>query len=294
LLDVAIDPQFVSNRRVYLTFSEPGPTDASGNPTNGTAVWRGELNSTATALNNTTVIFRQSAKKSGTSNHYGSRLVFRADGTLFVTLGERASYPTEAQQVNGHLGKVVRITTDGAPVSDNPFFAQGGDAAYVWTLGHRNPQAAAIHPTTGDLWVVEHGPQGGDEVNIALAGRNFGWPTVSYGCGYGDPVGTACRLGGGTHAPNFAEPLAYWYPISTAPGSAVFYNGAKFPEWQGNLFVGGLAGATLWRLVLQGNAVVGAERFFAGQHQIRDLKVGPDGWIYLIARDTNQILRVQR
>jgi glucose/arabinose dehydrogenase len=294
LLDVVLDPQFASNRRVYLTFSEPGPPDAQGRATNGAAVLRGELNANATALANTTVIFRQSPKKGGTSNHYGSRLVFRADGSLFVTLGERAAYPAEAQPLTGQLGKVVRITTDGAPLPDNPFYAEGGAAATVWSFGHRNPQGAALNPATGDLWVAEHGPQGGDEVNLALPGRNFGWPVVSYGCKYGDPVGTACRIGGGVHGAPFTAPLAVWYPVSTAPGALMFYSGRRFPEWKGSLFVGGLAGATLWRLALNGNAVVGVERFFAGQHQIRDLKVGPDGWIYLIARDTHQILRVQR
>ena len=294
LLDVVLDPKFASNRRIYLTFSEPGPLDSQGNTTNGTAVLRGELNANATALANPTVIFRQSSKKSGTSLHYGSRVVFHADGSLFVTLGERSGYAPEAQLINGHLGKVVRMTSDGAPLPDNPFFSQGGDAAYVWTLGHRNPQGAAIHPGTGDLWIAEHGPQGGDEVNLAMPGRNFGWPTVSYGCNYGDPVGIACRFGGGVHNTPFAAPLSFWYPISTAPGAIMFYRGSRFPEWQDSVFVGSLAGATLWRLRLRGNTVVGIERFFAGQHQIRDLKVGLDGWIYLIARDTNQILRVQR
>jgi glucose/arabinose dehydrogenase len=220
--------------------------------------------------------------------------VFRSDGTLFVTLGERQSFASEAQSLDSQLGKVVRIHRDGSIPADNPYVSMGGNAAAVWSYGHRNPQAAALHPTTGDLWVTEHGPQGGDEVNLALASRNFGWPNVSYGCSYGDPVGTACRIGGGVHSPPYTPPLAFWYPTSTAPGGASFYTGTRFPEWQGSFFVGGLAGRTLYRLVLSSNAVVGQEPFFAGQHEIRDLKQGPDGWIYLISRNTSQILRVER
>jgi glucose/arabinose dehydrogenase len=288
LLDVALDPQFASNRRVYLAYSEL----VGG--ANGTAVARGTLNATATALENVSVIFRQLPKKTGTDAHYGSRLVFRGDGTLFVTLGERASYANEAQLLTSQLGKVARINPDGTIPANNPFVAMMGNAAALWSYGHRNPQAAALHPSTGDLWVAEHGPQGGDEVNLALAGRNFGWPNVSYGCNYGAPVGTGCRIGGGTHNSPYTAPLAYWYPTSTAPGGMLFYTGTGFPEWQGSLFVGGLAGATLYRFVLNGNAITGHEPFFAGQHEVRDVKQGPDGWIYFISRNTSQIYRVDR
>jgi glucose/arabinose dehydrogenase len=288
LLDVALDPQFGTNRRVYIAYSEL----VGG--ANGTAVARGTLNAAATGLDNAEVIFRQAPKKTGTSAHYGSRLVFRSDGSLFVTLGERSAYAGEAQSLSSQLGKVVRINPDGTLPADNPYAAQGGPAAAVWSLGHRNPQAAALHPTTGELWVSEHGPQGGDEVNVALPSSNFGWPNVSYGCNYGDPVGTGCRLGGGTHNAPYTAPVAYWYPTSTAPGGMMFYTGSRFPEWQGSLFVGGLAGRTLWRFVLNGNGIVGQEPFFAGQHEIRDVKQGPDGWIYLISRNAGQILRVER
>ena len=288
LLDVAIDPQFATNRRVYLAYSELVGGE------NGTAVARGPLNAASTALEKVTVIFRQLPKKANSTGHYGSRLVFRADGTLFVTLGERQGYSSEAQSLASQLGKVVRIHPDGSIPSDNPFVAQGGNAAAVWTYGNRNVQAATLHPTTGELWISEHGPQGGDEVNVALAGRNFGWPTVSYGCNYGAPIGTGCRISGGTHSPAYAEPAVYWYPTSTAPGGMLFYTGSRFPEWQGSLFVGGLAGRTLWRFVLNGNTVVGQEPFFAGQHEVRDLKQGPDGWIYMISRNAGQILRVER
>jgi glucose/arabinose dehydrogenase len=294
LLDVALDPQFslANNRRIYLAFSEPGM-----NGTNGTAVARADLNAGLTALENVTVIFQQLPKKVS-SGHYGSRIIFRPDGTMFVTLGERQmpiNATNEAQSLTSLLGKVVRITTAGAPAPGNPYITDANPLTrFVWSYGHRNPQAAALHPTTGELWVTEHGPQGGDEVNLSLAGRNFGWPAVSYGCNYGDPVGTACRIGGGTHKAPYTPPVAYWYPTSTAPGGAMFYTGARFPEWQGNLLVGGLAGRTLYRFVINGNAIVGQEPFFAGQHEVRDLKQGPDGWIYMISRNTNQIHRIER
>jgi aldose sugar dehydrogenase len=289
LLDVALDPQFPANRRVYLSFSEPGSGTEAG--LSGTAVYRAELNAAASALENGTVIFRQRPKVSG-GGHYGSRLVFRRDGTLFVTLGERQK-GSPAQDLTGQLGKVVRVDTDGNAAAGNPGFGPGA-SPHLWTAGHRNPQAAALHPETGDLWVTEHGPQGGDEVNVALPGRNFGWPNVSYGCNYGDPVGTGCRIAGGTHAPGYSEPQAYWFPTSTAPGGMAFYTGDRFPEWRGNLFVGGLAGQTLWRLVLDGTRVVGHEALFPGLHEIRDVRQGPDGLLYLVTRNGNQILRVER
>jgi glucose/arabinose dehydrogenase len=289
LLDVALDPQFPVTRRVYLTFSEPGSGTEAG--LSGTAVFRAELDAAASALLNGAVIFRQRPKVAG-GGHYGSRLVFRRDGTLFVTLGERQQ-GSPAQDLTGLLGKVVRIDTDGNAAAGNPGFGPGA-SPNLWTVGHRNPQAAALHPETGDLWVTEHGPQGGDEVNLALPGRNFGWPNVSYGCNYGDPVGTGCRIGGGTHAPGYAEPQAYWFPTSAAPGGMAFYTGDRFPEWRGNLFVGGLAGRTLWRLVLDGTRVVGHEALLPGVHEIRDLRQGPDGFLYLLTRDTDEILRVER
>lgn len=291
LLDVALDPQFdlATNRRIYLAYSEP----AAGG-TNRTSVARADLNAGLTALQNVAVIFQQTPPKAS-SGHYGSRILFRSDGTMFVTLGERQGFASESQQLTSQLGKVVRISRDtGSIPADNPFASMGGNAAAVWSYGHRNPQAAAIHPTTGELWVTEHGPQGGDEVNLALPSRNFGWPNVSYGCNYGDPVGNNCRIGGGVHNAPYTAPLAFWYPTSTAPGGAMFYTGSRFPEWQGNLFVGGLAGRTLYRFVLNGSAVVSHEPLFFNQHEIRDLKQGPDGWIYFLSRNANRIYRIER
>jgi glucose/arabinose dehydrogenase len=262
-------------------------------------VARADLNAALTALENVSVIFQQLPKKAS-QGHYGSRLVFRTDGTLFVTLGERQmaiNAANEAQSLTSQLGKVVRINTDGSIPADNPYASSANALTRaIWSYGHRNPQAAALHPTTGELWVTEHGPQGGDEVNLSLPTRNFGWAIVSYGCNYGDPVGTSCRIGGGVHNAPYTAPLAFWYPTSTAPGGAMFYTGNRFPEWQGSFLVGGLAGRTLYRLVLNASrdAIVGQEPFFAGQHEIRDLKQGPDGWIYLISRNTNSIYRIER
>lgn len=191
------------------------------------------------------------------------------------------------------LGKVVRVSRDGSMPADNPSFGTGARAG-LWSIGHRNPQGAALHPATGDLWVGEHGSQGGDEINIARAGANYGWPLVSYGCNYGDPVGTACAIGGGTHAPRYAEPLTTWVPTSIAPAGMAFYTGAMFPEWQGNLFVGALAGQALWRLTLAGDTVAAREPLFASQNErIRDVDVAADGALLLLT-DSGRLLRVAR
>jgi glucose/arabinose dehydrogenase len=294
LLDVALDPAFnlATNRRIYLAYSEPDP---AGSGTNGTAVARANLNASLTALENVQVVFQQLPKKVS-QGHYGARILFRADGTMFVTLGERQmpiDATNEAQSLTSQLGKVVRINPDGSIPPDNPYASSSNALTKaVWTYGHRNPQAAALHPTTGELWVTEHGPQGGDEVNVALPTRNFGWPNVSYGCNYGAPQGTTCRIGGGTHNAPYTPPAVFWYPVSTAPGGALFYTGSAIPQWQGSLFVGGLAGKTLYRLIISGHSVIGQEPFFAGQHEIRDLKQGPDGKIYLMSRNTSRIYRI--
>jgi aldose sugar dehydrogenase len=285
LLDVAIDPDFASTPWVYLSYAE----DGSGG--SGTAVARGQL--VGQALLNVQVIFRQAPKVSG-GGHYGSRLVFGGDKTLFVTLGERQQ-GSPAQDLTGHLGKVVRIHRDGSVPADNPDFG-AGSRPELWSVGHRNPQGAALHPGTGELWQSEHGPQGGDEINISRAGANFGWPNVSYGCNYGDPVGDACRIGGGTHAPSYAEPLTTWTPTSVAPSGLAFYTGSRFPEWQGNLFMGALAGTALWRLTLDGNTVVGREELFKSLgERIRDVRQGPDGALYLLTDGSSgRIVRIAR
>ena len=287
LLDVALDPDFATSPYVYLSYSEPGVGAEAGK--SGTAVARAQL--VGNALQGLTVIFRQAPKVSG-SGHYGSRLVFRGDKTLFVTLGER-QLGSPAQDLAQTLGKVVRINRDGSAPADNPAFGIGARVG-LWSLGHRNPQGAALHPTTGELWVSEHGSQGGDEINISRAGANYGWPTVSYGCNYGDPVGTACAIGGGTHAPRFVEPLTYWVPTSTAPSGIAFYGGAMFPEWQGNLFVGALAGQALWRLTLSGNTVTSKEALFTNLgERIRAVKPATDGALLLLT-DSGKLIRIAR
>jgi glucose/arabinose dehydrogenase len=283
LLGVAIDPQFGAGQPwVYLSYSQPGVGGT------GTAVMRGQLDlNNPGALTNGTQIFQQLPKTTG-ANHFGSRLVFAGNDTLFVTLGERFEF-APAQDPDSHLGKVVRIRRNGTFPIDNPSIgtAQRG----IWSLGHRNPQGAALHPTTGELWVGEHGPQGGDEINIALAGRNFGWPLVSYGCNYGAVPCTA--IGGGTHAPTFSEPLTHWEP-SIAPSGMNFYTGTMFPEWQGSLFVGALAGTALWRLTVTDTAVTAREEVLGINVRVRDVVQGPEGAIYFIDETNGRIMRIAR
>ena len=295
LLDVALDPDFATDPWVYFSFSEDGSGGA------GTALARGRL--VGNALQNVAVTWRQTPKVNG-GNHFGSRIVFRADKTLYLTTGDRGqddpAAPTsqQAQNVAKTLGKIVRLNRDGSLPIDNPVFALPGALPGLWSIGHRNAQGAALKPGTDELWVTEHGPKGGDELNRVLAGRNYGWPLVSYGCPYSfaqsDP---SCRPGGGTHAPNYEEPKTTWQPISTAPSGLAFYSGDKFPEWNGNLFAGALAGATLWRLVLDANNAVTLREEVAvvkalGK-RIRAVTQGPDGWLYLLT-DDGKIVRVER
>ena len=291
LLDVAIDPVDAANAAVapwiYLSYAEPGTGSEAGLA--GTAVLRARL--AGDALADATVIFRQAPKVPG-NGHFGARLVFARDNTLFVALGERMQ-GTPAQDVAQTLGKVVRIQRDGGIPVDNPGFGAGARPG-LWSIGHRNPQGAALHPQTGELWVSEHGPQGGDEINIARAGANYGWPLKSYGCDYGSPVGDACRIGGGTHAPTFTEPLTYWVPTSIAPAGLVFYTGSMFPEWSGQLFSGALAGQALWRISLNGNAVGAREEMFGTLgERFRDVRQAPDGALLLLT-DSGKLMRLAR
>ena len=275
LMDVALDPDFATDPWVYWTYSEPGTGAEAG--LSGTAVARGRL--VGDALQDVAVIYRQVPKVSG-AGHFGSRLAFRGDKTLFVTLGERQK-GSPAQDLATTLGKVIRIRRDGTIPSDNPGI--NGARPEIWSYGHRNPQGAAIRPGTDELWVTEHGPQGGDEINRIVPGGNFGWPLVSYGCNYGDPVGVACRIGGGTHAPAYVEPVSFWVPTSIAPAGLLFYTGTRFPAWQGNAFLGALAGTALWRVELRGNAEVARERLLGDLgERIRDVEQGPDGFLYLL------------
>lgn len=289
LLDVAIDPAFAANRRIYLSYAEAG---AGGN---STAVFRATLSTDHGSLSQGTVIFRQRPKRDSTS-HFGGRLVFGLDGTLFITLGERAHWREEAQNPASHLGKVVRIHTDGSIPEDNPFRDRAGYAPEIWSLGHRNIQGATLHPATGELWTTEHGPQGGDELNVTRAGRNYGWPRISYGCEYGTPVGDCVPVGGASAAPGLEQPITYWGPRSIAPSGMTFYTGNRFPEWKGHLFLGALAGKALWRLRLDGTQVVAREPLLTGLgERIRDVRQGPDGYLYLLTDGARgRLLRLER
>ena len=285
LLDVALDPDFTTDPWIYWTYAEPGTGAELGLA--GTAVARGRI--IGSSLNDVEVIYRQKPKVTG-GGHFGSRIAFRSDRTLYVTLGERQKF-TPAQDLTTTLGKVIRINRDGSIPPDNPSII--GAEPEIFSYGHRNPQGAAIRPGGDELWVTEHGPQGGDEINKIVAGGNYGWPVVSYGCNYGDPVSDACRIGGGVHAPNYVEPVSYWVPVSIAPSGMIFYTGAGFPQWQGNLFVGALVGTALWRVELNEDQEVLRERlFFEPNERIRDVGQGPDGWIYLLT-DSGKLVQIR-
>lgn len=276
LLDVALDPNFVSNRLIYLSYAEPGEGGAS------TAVARAQLGDGA--LRDIQVIFRQQPKVSG-PNHFGSRLVFSPDGKLFVTLGERFKFEP-AQDLLNHLGKIVRINPDGSVPRDNPFVGRAGAKPKIWSYGHRNIQGAAIHPGSGVLWVNEFGPRGGDELNIPEPGRNYGWPLVSWGRHYfGKDIPDPPTR------PDLAQSIYHWTPV-ISPSGMTFYTGEVFPAWRGNLLIGGLSSQALVRLVLDGQRVTGEERIPMGA-RIRDVRQRPDGAVYLLTDQSNgEILRL--
>lgn len=294
LLDVALDPDFSTSPWVYFTYAEPGPEK-----TLGTAVGRARLQ--GTELVNFQRIYQQTPKLDYSDVHFGSRLAFQKDGTLFVSLGDRG-YEEPARKTNNFvqfttnsIGKIVRINRDGSIPAGNPFQGQSGALPEIWSLGHRNPQGLAYDPITDTLWSSEHGAQGGDEVNRVHRGANYGWPLRSYGCPYGSPRGTACQSGGGTQSPlngtTFSEPLTYWAPMSMAPSGMIVYRGLGFPEWNGQLFLSGLQGQ-LWRVQLKNGAYVSCEGMRINQ-RVRDVREGPDGWIWLLT-DSGEIRRVFR
>ncbi|ESQ80846.1 PQQ-dependent sugar dehydrogenase [Asticcacaulis sp. YBE204] len=267
LLDVAIDPKFSENGLVYLSFSEPGEGDTAG-----TAIARGKLE--GTALTGTKVIWQQSPKVEG-PNHWGSRLAFSKDGQyLFATLGERASYRSKVQDLGTTFGKTIRIKPDGSIPADNPFVKTAGAKPEIWSYGHRNMQGGTIHPVSGEFWTNEHGPQGGDEINIARAGKNYGWPLVTYGEEYGGGViGTKQKAG-------MEEPLHYWVP-SIAPSGMWFYDGPH-KAWQGKLFIGSLKFKYLDMITLDGEKVVKEEKLLTEfKERVRDVVMGPDGALYV-------------
>jgi glucose/arabinose dehydrogenase len=275
LLDVVLDPAFAKNQTIYWSYAEPREGGV-----NNTAVARGTfVDGPAPRVDNVQVIYHQ-APSLNSPLHFGSRLVFGRDGTLFVTQGDRSITEgrMQAQRMDGLLGKIVRINTDGSVPKDNPFVGKEGVRPEIWSLGHRNIQAATLHPTTGDLWEVEHGTRGGDEINIARKGKDYGWPTIAYGIEYrGGPI-----TGGITAQQGMEQPLYYWDPV-IGPSGMAFYTGDLFPAWKGSLFIGGHATNDLVRLSLDGETVVGEERLLKDQKaRIRDVRQGPDGAIYLL------------
>jgi aldose sugar dehydrogenase len=282
LLDVVTDPRHAENGLIYWSFAEP----RSGG--NGTAIARGKLTrGPKPALEDVTVIFRQMPTYRS-RNHFGCRLAFASDGALFATLGDRYGGKDMAQTLDNHLGKVIRITTDGKALADNPFVSTKDALPEIWSLGHRNAQGAAINPLSGKLWTVEHGARGGDEVNSPAAGKNYGWPIITYGRDY-----SGLAIGEGTTKDGMEQPLHYWDP-SIAPSGMAFYTGDAIPLWKGSLFVGALAGMMLVRLSLDGDKITGEERLLEGLNErIRDVRQGPDGALY-IATDNEQgrVLRV--
>jgi glucose/arabinose dehydrogenase len=280
LLDVVLDPRFATNQLIYWSYAEP---QADG--TNNTAVARGRfVDGAAPRVDDVQVIFHQRPSMNS-RQHFGSRLVFGRDGTLFVTMGDRSITPgrMQAQNMDVLIGKIARINADGSIPKDNPFVGKDGVMPEIWSSGHRNIQSAALHPTTGELWEVEHGTRGGDELNVARKGKDYGWPTIAYGVEYnGRPI-----TGDITAQEGLEQPVYYWDPV-IAPSGMLFYTGSMFPAWRGNLFIGGLTQrdpTNLTRLVLNGDKVVGEERLLTDlvpRERIRDVRQGPDGAIYMV------------
>ncbi len=283
LLDVALDPNFRENRMIYISYAEPRDNGGAA-----TAVTRAQLNAADTALVGAQTIFSQQPA-GNTGRHFGSRLVFGRDGNLFVTTGDRGNMEMSAQDPAGHIGKVIRIRPDGTAPTDNPFAGEAGKRAEIWSTGHRNAQGAALHPETGVLWTIEHGARGGDEVNIVRKGLNYGWPVITYGIDY-----SGRRIGEGQAKPGLEQPAHFWDP-SIAPSGAAFYTGERFRGWKGSLFTGALAGQMLVRLTLDGTKITGEERLLQGLNErIRDVRQGPDGFIYLLTDNASgRILRVR-
>jgi glucose/arabinose dehydrogenase len=280
LLGLAIDPGFDTNHLIYWSYAEP-----RGGGQNNTAVARGVLvDGVAPKVDGVEVIFHQGPSL-GSQAHFGGRLVFARDGTLFVTMGDRSitAGRMQAQRLDGLLGKIARINRDGSVPADNPFVGRTGVRPEIWSYGHRNVQAAALHPDTGELWESEHGTRGGDEVNVARKGLDYGWPTIAYGIEYSGGAIT----GGITGKNGMEQPRYYWDP-NIGPSGMTFYTGQLFPAWRNSLFIGALAGTSLVRLTLEADRVVGEERLLRDRgERIRDVVQGPDGALYLLT-DSNE------
>ncbi|ABE61948.1 glucose sorbosone dehydrogenase [Nitrobacter hamburgensis X14] len=278
LLDVALDKDFASNRTLYFCYSAERGGQA--------ALARAELDEANTRLDNTKVIFTEHSR--GGSNNHGCRIAQGSDGDLFVTLGDHFQPRDEAQDLGEDNGKIIRIKPDGAISQDNPFIGRKNARPEIWSYGHRNGQGLAFNPATGDLWEIEHGPRGGDEVNIIGKGKNYGWPVIGYGIDY-----NGAKIHDSTSKPGMEQPIKYWVP-SIAPSGMAFYTGTLFPAWQGSLFTGALKAKMLVRLSLKDNAVTGEERLLQNLNErIRDVRQGPDGALWLLTDSTaGRILRV--
>ena len=279
LLDVVLDPGYQKNNIIYLCFSQPKPN------ANNTAVARGKfVDGALPRLDEVKTIYEQAPSLSSRL-HFGCRLVFGRDGTLFIAQGDRSITEgrMQAQNLDSLIGKIARINSDGSIPKDNPFVGKEGARPEIWSIGHRNIQAAALHPTTGDLWEIEHGTRGGDELNVARKGKDYGWPTIAYGIEYrGGPI-----TGGIQRKDGMEQPLYYWDPV-IGPSGMAFYTGTLFPAWKGNLFVGGHATNDLVRLELNGEKVVAEERLLSDRKErVRDVRQGPDGALYVLTDATN-------
>jgi glucose/arabinose dehydrogenase len=276
LLDVVLAPDFTQSHTLYFTFAEPRGPNGAVNP-NGTAAASARLieEKGAAKLEDVKIIFRQEPAYPG-GFHFGSRIAIGRDGSLFITTGER-NLKTPAQDLKQDLGKVIRINADGSIPKDNPFAGRKDARPEIWSYGHRNIQGAAIHPVSGKLWINEHGPKGGDEINIPEKGKNYGWPVIGFGVDYSGAV-----IHESTSKPGMEQPIYHWTP-SIAPSGMAFYTGDAFPNWRGNLFIGALALTHLNRLELDGEKVVKEERLLADRNwRIRDVRQGPDGFLYLL------------
>ncbi|NPE59412.1 PQQ-dependent sugar dehydrogenase [Dickeya dadantii] len=283
LLDVVLSPNFRQDRRVYLSYAESGPDGLAG-----TAAGFGVLSDDLRRLNNFTVIFRQLPKRS-TGAHFGGRMAFDRQGHLFIALGENQQRML-AQDLGSLQGKLVRLTPEGEAPVDNPFVNHSGARPEIWSYGLRNPQGLALNPWSGDIWESEHGPRGGDEVNIPRPGENYGWPLATYGIDYS---GQNIPEFQGTEVAGTANPVYYW-KVSPAISGMAFYNSGRFPAWRHSLFIGALAGTSLIRLSLEGDRVVSEERLLADRgERIRDVRVGPDGYLYVLTdQDNGKLLKV--
>lgn len=283
LLDVVLSPDFERDATIFFSYAEPTPDGAR------TAVARARFDAQNLRLEKVERIFAQQDDPSG-GHHFGSRLAFDRDGMLFVTLGDRNTFRERSQQLDSHLGKIVRIAPDGSIPPDNPFVERDDALSEIWSYGHRNVQGAAIHPDSAVLWTHEHGPRGGDEVNRVKAGANYGWPEVTHGRSYV----TRLPFGEATEREDVEAPLHYWTPVSIAPAGMAFYTGEVFPHWQGDLFIGALAGRKLVRLELDGTNVI-AEHALLEEYgaRIRDVRMGPDGYLYLLDETNGRVIRLE-